>query len=129
MTAERYNTLLRGALYHPIGLLTISRLSLALESVTTACGKKGADALEAFCKSPKPEVRTQDDAMSIERFNELVNRELLNSTDEPIPRLVYALKYVVDTCGPIGDLALESWCEGRDAQDLMDAPAGDGDEC
>lgn len=120
MTTERFARLLKGALHHPLPMFIITRVSLALMAVVTICGKEGADALEAFCESPKPEAREADGRLSDERFNELLNGPL-SAEDVPstISQKVAALKYVVDTCGKKGDLALESWCEQREAQDRM----------
>ena len=56
--------------------------------------------------------------MTDQRFNDLINGPLCH----PMPsfmilRLIAALRFVVEQTGAAGEKALESHCEGRQAQD------------
>jgi hypothetical protein len=59
MTNERFNELLNGPLYHPIGPMMVTRLSLALRDVVAATGQAGEDALEEHCRDR--EARDRDE--------------------------------------------------------------------
>ena len=50
MTSERFNELLAGPLSHPMPILMLNRLAIALFTVVTATGEAGARALEEHCK-------------------------------------------------------------------------------
>jgi hypothetical protein len=118
MTDERFSELLEGPLYHPLPMFIVTRLSLALMSVTFFCGKEGADALEAWCDAPDLAARDAKGRLTTERFNFLLNGPLHgDGLRETIAKNAEALRYVVNTCGKKGDLALESCCEDREAQD------------
>ena len=55
MTHERFNELLAGPLAHPVPLLTVSRLVLALKAVVDATGDAGEKALEEYCAARERE--------------------------------------------------------------------------
>ena len=118
MTDERFLELLEGPLNHPLLPFCLTRISLALVMVANSCGREGADALEAYCETSRPECRDADGRMSNDRINELLNGPLRGSDLlATLEKTSKALRYVVDTCGKRGDLALESYCEERDARD------------
>lgn len=124
MTDERFNELLEGPLYHPLPMFIMTRRSLALMAVTHFCEREGADALEAFCESSDPEARDKEGRLTGDRFNRLLNGPLHgDGLFESIQKTTSALRYVVDTCGKKGDLALEANCEDRERQDR----SADGD--
>lgn len=50
MTTERFNELLKGPLYHPMAMFTISRLAIALKDVVEQTGEAGDKALEEHCR-------------------------------------------------------------------------------
>ena len=50
MSDERFNELLAGPFSHPLPMMALVRLALALKHVVDATGQKGDAALEAFCR-------------------------------------------------------------------------------
>jgi len=51
MSTEEFNQLLNGPLSHPLPMMTLSRLALALHCVVDATGEAGANALRAHCRA------------------------------------------------------------------------------
>jgi hypothetical protein len=63
--------------------------------------------------------------MTDERFNELMRGALYHRMPMVVmTRLFLALRYVVDTCGAAGELALEEWCDDRDDVDRLNTEEG-----
>lgn len=66
MTSERFNQLLNGPLSHPLPMMAITRLALALKIVLDAGGPEAEKALEEHCRertrrdAPDPEADQTD---------------------------------------------------------------------
>ena len=50
MTRERFNELVNGPLYDPIGPVMVQQLVVALRVVLAAAGEAGDEALEVYCE-------------------------------------------------------------------------------
>ncbi len=61
MTDERFNELINHALAHPVPMLMINRLALALRSVVAATGDVGDAALEEHCRDIEVRDRKTDE--------------------------------------------------------------------
>lgn len=59
MTNERFSELLNGPLFHPLPMLQISRLAIALLAVVEATGYVGERALEEHCAERDAQDRRQ----------------------------------------------------------------------
>jgi hypothetical protein len=55
MTRERFNELVNGPLYDPIGPVMVQQLVVALRVVLATAGEAGDEALEAYCERTRRE--------------------------------------------------------------------------
>lgn len=65
MTDERFNELINGPLHHPVPMLSLTRLALALRDVVNRCGEAGDRALELHCAGREEQDALKDAAADV----------------------------------------------------------------